>query len=141
MKQYTLGFAFNHNRSAVALIKKTRPDWQKGFLNGIGGKLEKDELPIDGIIREFFEETGKIITNWTFMGALHGPDASDPDSKYIMHVFKTFSELHTLRTTTEEEVVIVDLNRLHRRKLVHNLDWLIQMLLDDNVKELNVLSH
>ena len=40
------------------LIKKKRPEWQAGHWNGIGGKIEDNELPEFAIIRECFEETG-----------------------------------------------------------------------------------
>jgi len=52
----TLGFVFNGDH--CLLIQKNRPDWQKGRLNGIGGKLEPGEYVIPGVIREIEEETG-----------------------------------------------------------------------------------
>lgn len=53
---YTLGFLFYE--CYCVLIKKNRPDWQQGQLNGIGGKVKKDELVIDAMVREFNEEAG-----------------------------------------------------------------------------------
>lgn len=58
------------------LIRKTHPEWQKGKLNGIGGKIEKKEkltsngivdhwlleTPFEAMIREFHEETGITTT-------------------------------------------------------------------------------
>ena len=38
--KYVVGFAFNKEKTKVLLIKKTKPDWQAGQLNGIGGKIE-----------------------------------------------------------------------------------------------------
>lgn len=47
---YVAGFLFGpmprHNY--VALIRKNKPDWQKGKLNGIGGKVEAGETPRRG---------------------------------------------------------------------------------------------
>jgi len=38
--KYVCGFLFDMAFKHVALINKVRPDWQKGKLNGIGGKVE-----------------------------------------------------------------------------------------------------
>ena len=54
---YTLGFCFNEKKDKVVLIKKRRPDWQKGLLNGIGGKINPNENDHEAQVREFFEET------------------------------------------------------------------------------------
>jgi hypothetical protein len=35
------GFLFRNNDTEVALIRKNKPDWQKGKLNGIGGKEKR----------------------------------------------------------------------------------------------------
>jgi hypothetical protein len=40
-QDYVVGFLFRNNLSEVALIKKDRPAWQAGHLNGIGGKLRR----------------------------------------------------------------------------------------------------
>lgn len=53
---YTVAFAFAG--STVLLIRKAKPDWQKGLLNGIGGKLEGSESVLECTVREFREETG-----------------------------------------------------------------------------------
>lgn len=42
----------------VLLIEKQRPEWQKGRLNGVGGKIEPGEADSSAMIREFAEETG-----------------------------------------------------------------------------------
>ena len=41
MKKYVLTFLFTSDYKNVWLIEKNRPNWQKGSLNGIGGKIEK----------------------------------------------------------------------------------------------------
>ena len=37
LKKWVVGFIFNSDMDHVLLINKNRPDWQIGFLNGIGG--------------------------------------------------------------------------------------------------------
>ncbi len=46
MKGYVLGFAFDEDYEWVALIKKNRPQWQAGKLNGVGGKIEPNETEV-----------------------------------------------------------------------------------------------
>jgi hypothetical protein len=65
MKLYTCAFAFAAEPARsdnVLLIRKAKPDWQRGLLNGIGGKVEVRNGFIETIneatIREFKEETG-----------------------------------------------------------------------------------
>lgn len=56
--KYVVGFMFSEDSSKVALIRKNRPEWQKGLLNGIGGHCESsDKNNQDTMIREFEEET------------------------------------------------------------------------------------
>lgn len=48
---YTLGFLFDYGQLNVALIRKTKPKWQAGLLNGIGGHVEENETPATCINR------------------------------------------------------------------------------------------
>lgn len=71
--EYVLGFAFCED--TVLLIKKQRPEGQKGQLNGLGGLVEEGELPKEAMIREFHEETGEGYTeNWDHYCTLIFPD-------------------------------------------------------------------
>lgn len=60
MKHFAIGFVFNKTKDKVLLIEKRKPPWQAGHWNGPGGKIEKDETPLQAINREFREETGII---------------------------------------------------------------------------------
>lgn len=55
-KLYTCAFYFW--RGEVLLVEKNFPSWQKGLLNGIGGKVEGGEVAAATCVREFYEETG-----------------------------------------------------------------------------------
>lgn len=57
MKSYVVCFAFTPD-GKVILIRKNRPEWQAGKLNGVGGKIEEGESVHQAAVREFFEETG-----------------------------------------------------------------------------------
>jgi len=62
IQRYVLGFMFNEEITEVALIRKNRPVWQAGHLNGIGGHVEPGEAPDIAMAREFLEETGAITS-------------------------------------------------------------------------------
>lgn len=49
---------FVGNEVNVLLVLKDRPDWQKGFLNLVGGKVEENETIEQAALRELKEETG-----------------------------------------------------------------------------------
>jgi 8-oxo-dGTP pyrophosphatase MutT (NUDIX family) len=62
MSRYVLVHAVSVDRSfdenSVLLVKKNKPEWQKGFLNLLGGSVEPGELPERAAVRELFEESG-----------------------------------------------------------------------------------
>lgn len=132
-KEYVLGFVFSEDGSKVALINKLRPEWQKGYLNGIGGKVEETDISeFSAMSREFEEETGVYIDSddWikfadmTFHNDVLGGVA-------VVHCFRYFSDLVFDCKTVEEEVIeLVDVANFRERKIIKNLNVLIPMALD-----------
>ena len=105
---YTLSFLFTTDLKKVLLIEKKRPEWQKGFLNGIGGKVEGDENFVECIERETFEETNlKINYDNSYKGKLIG-------NNYVVVVYSTLVEENVikenLKQTTDEKVKLYDIN-------------------------------
>lgn len=126
--KYVLGFMFSEDKKRVALIKKTKPAWQAGRRNGIGGKVEKEEWPDGAMVREFFEETGLQTkeSDWTYFSHM-------TNSQFIVYCFVAYGDIDLLKTTTEEEIKItfvdeIALTGLHN--VLSNLRWLIPMALD-----------
>lgn len=76
MKKYTVGFLFTSDLSQVLLIHKIAPEWQKGKLNGLGGKMELNETPKKCFIREIKEESGIALSsrNVKKIGLLKGSE-------------------------------------------------------------------
>jgi 8-oxo-dGTP diphosphatase len=99
-KKYVVGFMFSPSKRSVVLIRKNRPSWQAGKLNGVGGKIElTDKSPVAAMQREFQEETGvPFVSNWSHYATLHGPNDK-------IYVFRTFDEsIQYAQTVTDEEV-------------------------------------
>lgn len=125
-RMYTVGFAFNKERDQVALIKKNRPEWQSGYLNGIGGHKEPGETFLQCMAREFKEETGVYIKDWEHFATMEFDEA-------IVSFYKAFDiDLSELRTTTDEPVVIFNIHDTPRyNKLMYNIPMLIFMALGE----------
>jgi len=134
--EYVLGFAFSKNRETVVLMKKNRPEWQAGKLNGIGGKIEKGEFRYAAMNREFEEETGvKLVdTPWTYFCALTKKD------EFIVHVFCLFDDIVlTAKTTEDEEVIIMPVDFNIIAKLGNpNVHSLIGLALDRDNKFIDI---
>lgn len=71
VKEYVLGFALTKNKRWVVLIQKTKPEFQAGKLNGVGGKIEEGETPKEAMVREFHEETGCFHEEWKHYATLN----------------------------------------------------------------------
>jgi 8-oxo-dGTP diphosphatase len=123
------GFCFDPTERWVALIRKTRPDWQVGFLNGIGGKLEYGEIPTDAMVREFREEAGALVSEWDLF-CVHHDRAND----FEVYYFRAKGDLSQCKTTTDEEICVVRVEDVPTLKVVPNLQWLIPMALDKSVE-------
>jgi 8-oxo-dGTP diphosphatase len=145
MIQYVAGFLFSKTHDYVVLIEKNRPEWQRGLLNGVGGKIEKHdkdcsvvnkigdlgvcycsgETPHDAMVREFLEETGVEIPEWKQFTTLTG-------SGFQVNFFCAFAHVDTLAkcvSRTDERVGYYRLNGLEALKTTPNIKWLIPMAL------------
>ena len=122
---YVAGFLFSTSGKQVALIQKTKPDWQKGKLNGIGGKIEEGETPLEAIRREFQEETGANVMEWRQFVEMRWRDA-------VIHFFVAHGD-HGLTSITEEIVGWYDVDFLFNAPTLPNLRWLVPMALDKDI--------
>lgn len=127
--RYVVGLAFNATGDYVALIKKNKPAWQAGCLNGIGGKIEGRETPMDAMIREFQEEAGVITTrmDWRRFGQMEGP-------LFVVDMFVARSDdiCGQAHTCTEETIVVIPLLHTKNFECVSNLEWMLWAALDKN---------
>lgn len=135
MKRYVDGFMFDHFTEKVLLIQKTTPEWQAGMWNGIGGKIEEGEEPLDAMVREFREETTIETTpeEWEHVFTL-GND------HWEVEFFRSRSDkVHEwLRaggpSPTEEWVSLWDVSRIMVcPDKIRNLSWVIPLLRDPDL--------
>lgn len=133
MKRYVVGFLFSPDKSKVVLIKKERPEWQKGLLNGVGGHVEDNETSIQAMIREFDEETGVRINNWELFHS-----STTNEGQILVRFFRATSyRTKDVETTTDERVICTDVSDLNLYRTVYNLSWLIPLALDEQTNMSN----
>lgn len=120
---YVVGFLFDPQRTRVVLIEKLKPDFQKGKLNGVGGKIEDGESPLDAMIREFREEGGIEIVNWREFCQLKFRNS-------IIYFFAAEGEIDKVSSITDEQIKICALDKFGELNVMANLRWLIPMALD-----------
>jgi 8-oxo-dGTP diphosphatase len=125
MQEYVLGFRFDREREWVVLIEKKKPARQYGFLNGVGGKIEENEEPIEAMVREFEEETGVTTSEKEWAHAL----TLDKEDEFKVFVFASVGDITECQTMEEEEVVIGHARDIPDQCL-YNLHWMIPLILD-----------
>jgi 8-oxo-dGTP diphosphatase len=120
---YVVGFLFRNGGDEVALIRKNKPAFQKGLLNGVGGKIEFDEHPLTAMIREFEEEAGPYVINWRCFAVM---TLKGGNQVY----FYTSHEIVEIETKTAEEVSWYPVAHLRQYGILPNLSWLVPLALD-----------
>ena len=123
--EFVLGFLFNIDCTKVILIRKEKPYWQKGFYNGVGGKVQEGELPIEAIRREFREETVLDIFYWKYFGYIN--DSGNKISLFTSLIPTESFVKESVVNKTEEIVTEVFLDNIKNIPIVYNLHWLIPM--------------
>ena len=123
MQDYVCGLFFHPDRTRVLLIRKRRPAWQAGHLNGVGGKVEPGETVRQAMRREFREEAGLDIPDWREVVVLAGPD-------WRGHFFRAFGDVGAARARTDEALEVHPAAPLPP-DVIPNLRWIVPLALDD----------
>lgn len=124
IEEFVVGFGFTDNQ--VTLIEKKRPNWQSGLLNGVGGRVEKDEGFVQAMRREFLEETGVDHQEWKLTAVMTHSDR-------IIYVLCASSPVFKqVKSQTDEIVGLFDISEIVTQSdssqlLIHNLPALITL--------------
>lgn len=126
-QQFVVGFMVNA-AGAMLMIEKQRPEWQKGKVNGVGGKVELLETPHSAMVREFKEETGldTVAQAWNRKLVVSGPN-------FDLHVFAARGDFGKAFSTTDEKLVVVDPSA-PLPPVLASTRWLIPLVLDPAVR-------
>lgn len=129
-KQYVLGFLFSPDLQHVVLVRKARPDWQRGLLNGLGGHVKAGETPLEAMAREFQEEAGLRVDDWECVAVLGGKD--NAGGELDCPVFRAFGDVRQVRTMTDEPVFCMPVGEVASHPRIPALDYLIPLALSDD---------
>jgi len=131
-----LGFMFSEKKTRVVLIQKQKPEWQKGYLNGVGGKKEEGESPFYAMVREFKEETTIQYDQWKHCITFK----CNEGTVFVYKGELPFRELKDIDCHTCENGEIIEVckvddlrNNFLDAEPLSNLYWMIPLLLD-NIK-------
>jgi 8-oxo-dGTP diphosphatase len=123
---YVLALLFSPDRRRIVLVRKTRPEWQAGRVNALGGKLSPGETCAAGARREVREEAGVDVDGWEEFLVWDDP-------VYRMHALRAFDDAAlSARTAEDQEVLVAEVADLPPN-LIDNLRWLIPLALDREV--------
>jgi len=127
--QYVIGFLLERPSERVLLVRKNKPTWQRGLLNGIGGKIEPNETPMAAMHREWAEEVGdgKMLP-WRYFAQM-------TSSRSLIDCYAAECN-HLPRDSgfndVGEEFATVHLSEIGlRRDCIRNLKWLLPLAFDD----------
>lgn len=125
---YVLALLFTADAERVVLMRRTRPAWQAGRVNALGGKLMAGETPADAARREVMEETGVDVPAGEWEELLVWEDPV-----YRMHVVRAFCEqAEDARTAEDQEVFLAPVSALPVN-VIGNLRWVVPLALDRDV--------
>lgn len=127
LNEMVVGFLFDSNFENVLLIEKKKPLWQVGKLNGVGGKIEENETPLNAMRREFLEETGQEISdfiNYCTITGIYG---------WRVYFFYAITNKLELKPDPTIEKQIVVKTRDLPDNVIYNLRWLIPAALDKDL--------
>lgn len=134
MISYVLGFVMWGDR--VLLIRKNRPAWQAGKLNGIGGKVEAGESPRAAMVRECWEETAIHTTaaDWRLFALMDGTGWDC--SCYVAEIDQVWNH----RSVTDEILGVYDTKMVPPTALP-NVPYLIAMARDKDLQDITYLHY
>ena len=124
--EYVLALLFTADAREVVLIRKTRPAWQAGRINALGGKLRNGESLLDAARREVREEAGVDVEHWEPFLIWH-------DLEYRLQAVRAFDDVARLaRSAEDQEVFLADVGGLPL-DVIENLRWIVPLALDRDV--------
>ena len=126
VRAFVLALLFTPDGGHVVLMHRTRPAWQAGRVNALGGKLHAGETAADAARREVREEAGVDVAGWEEFLVWDDP-------QYRMHAVRAFdAEARAARTGEDQEVFLADVAALPPN-VIDNLRWLVPLALDRDV--------
>lgn len=122
---YVAAFALDENNN-ILFIRKNRPDWQRGYLNGVGGKINFAETAREAMSREFLEETGIAIDkhSWIYVCELINNNGNGKVSFFTIKV-----PTIDYKNQTDEQLELINYEVMAQFNLLPNIKVLVELSL------------
>lgn len=88
-KNYVVIMLFNKNKDKLLLVKRNKKPY-KDCWNGIGGKIEENETPLEAAKRECMEETNIVLENPKLLVTYVYPESNIMNSNTHLNVIYDF---------------------------------------------------
>lgn len=123
---YVLALLFTADGRELVLVRKTRPAWQAGRVNALGGKMHDGETLFEAARREVREEAGVDVERWDEFLVWDDPE-------YRLRAVRAFDDAaRAARTAEDQEVFLAHVSGLPL-DVIDNLRWIIPLALDRDV--------
>lgn len=118
------------DKDRYLLQDRVKEDWRGYTLPG--GHIEAGESIVDAVVREMREETGLTVLNPRLCGVKQFPTE---EGRYIVFLFCADQFEGEVVSSEEGEMHWVEKEELSHVPLVSDFDQLLQVMLDDGLKE------
>ena len=132
---YVVALCSDPATGQILLLRKRRPAWQAGLLNGPGGKVEAGETPAEAAVRELAEETTIAlgVDDLDHLCTLAG-DSDGTGGTFQVDFFRAFCPADQLTAAagnppTDEQLEVHHVDDLPA-SMHANLRWLVPLAAD-----------
>jgi len=123
----------------LLLMKRKNSGFHDGKYTVPSGHVESGENPLEGAIRETFEETGLIVKESAFSCVIHRTVENIPNDDYMDFFFICESHEGVVKNKEPDkcsEIILVEIDKLPDMLMVPYVRLAINNMLNENLKYL-----
>ncbi len=146
MEKISIGFLFSDKGDKVALMRRSylsvdgvlipseaKSNQETSLLTGIGGHIEFGETRHQAMQREFKEEAILDLPGWEIFAEIY-------EKEKEISFFRLFSDsIYQIKTGEDDVVSIYPTSLLKYHRLYPNLEFLIPLALERNLKSVTLI--
>lgn len=116
----------------LMLKRSEKKRFSPGYFHTVGGKIDSDEDPYTGAIREVKEEAGITVKNMRLEAVTFeiAPVKENRDENWLCFYFSADYDSGEVVQTEEGELVLIDAADIPKQKLIPSIRAIIHHILD-----------